>query len=423
MLKKFLLSLLLLLLSPLAANAALRGTAVSANTTAALSISLNLASISGLAVGDVVILGLGNDHGSATFTITGSTFLAVPNSSDQQVDSGEGTSTSGVRYRIIDGTETTITIAVGTSSLITAVARAYSGRAASPFTVTPVVTGPIARANVPVSLSITGIAGNAGDDLVLVVPGGESDPTDTWTFTAPTSPACAHSLTTYSAATFSQVIGSCDVVGYAGGATGTLTGGALTHAGGGASQTGYVAYLISLAAGGGSGAALVGAASDTTSATGALTNGSAAFVPLILDSTGRSDQIGMGSGPGTGSGDTAEVAFTKLKQWASDLNAMFAQIFPNRSLQTPTTGFSIAAGINVTQLVLNPAGTLSTGTVTMPVSPGDNQPFQLFSSQTVTTLTMNTSDGTTINGAPTTIIANTSVKFRFVLSLSKWFRE
>jgi len=113
----------------------------------------------------------------------------------------------------------------------------------------------------------------------------------------------------------------------------------------------------------------------------------------------------------------------KLKQWAADLNAMMQQLYGIRSLQTPMTGFTIAAGATVSLLVLNPAGTLATGTVTFPANPADNQPFELMSSQTVTALTANTSDSSTSNGAPTALTANIAVKFRFVKSLGKWFRE
>jgi hypothetical protein len=44
-------------------------------------------------------------------------------------------------------------------------------------------------------------------------------------------------------------------------------------------------------------------------------------------------------------------------------------------------------------------------------------------SQTVTSLTFNTSDGSSINGAPTTITANAIVKYWFMASLNTWFRE
>lgn len=186
-----------------------------------------------------------------------------------------------------------------------------------------------------------------------------------------------------------------------------------------------IAHVFVAAAAGG--AALAGAASDTTTASGALTTGGPApFAPIVLDNAGHaggSDQIGLGSGPNTGTGDAANLAFTKLKQWAADANSMMAQLYGTRSVQTPTTGFTIAAAAGVTQLVLNPAGTLATGTVTFPPNPGDNQPFSLMTSQTITALTANTSDGNSINGAPTTLSANTAVRWRFITSLSKWFRE
>lgn len=175
------------------------------------------------------------------------------------------------------------------------------------------------------------------------------------------------------------------------------------------------------------GAALAGAATDTVTGSASLTTGlTPAFAPVVLDDpahAGGSDQIGIGSAPNDGTGDPARTAFTKLKQWAIDLNLMTAQLFGTRSLQTPTTGFAITVARGVTQLVINPAGTLATGTVTLPVSPGDNQPFSLSTAQTVTALTLNTSDGSAVGAAATTIAANTTLRYRYITSLNKWFRE
>ena len=126
---------------------------------------------------------------------------------------------------------------------------------------------------------------------------------------------------------------------------------------------------------------------------------------------------------GTETGDDAWVAFPKLKQWARDLNTMLGQIFPTRSLQAPVTGFSITPGAGITQLVLNPAGTLAAGTITMPPSPGDNQPFTVLTSQTITAATFNANAGQTLNGAPTTLAANTAVKWIYEAALSTWFRS
>jgi hypothetical protein len=63
-------------------------------------------------------------------------------------------------------------------------------------------------------------------------------------------------------------------------------------------------------------------------------------------------QIFMGTGvPGTG--DSALVAFTKLKQSLADANTNFAKLFLVRSIQAPVTGFAIAAAAGITDLVLN----------------------------------------------------------------------
>jgi hypothetical protein len=188
------------------------------------------------------------------------------------------------------------------------------------------------------------------------------------------------------------------------GATGTLTGGLSNNKG---ATANYGSVVISLAAASGGAAALASAASSATSATAALTAGGLPFAPLT---------IGLGTTANDGTGDPARTAFNKL-------NVMSAQLYGVRSVQTPTTGFTIAAAHGVTQLVLTPAGTLATGAVTFPPTPGDNQPFELVSTQTVTALTLNTSDGSTIDSAPTTITAAAALQYRFIGSLGIWLRE
>jgi hypothetical protein len=187
-----------------------------------------------------------------------------------------------------------------------------------------------------------------------------------------------------------------------------------------------VSIVTLKAATGSPGAALAGAASDTMSATGVLTAPAAPFEPILVDSAshaGGSTAINMGTGPNTGTGDPVDIAFMKIKQDMADINTMMGQLFPSRSVQTPTTGFAIAAAVGVTKLILNPAGTLAAGTVTLPPNPADQQPFVAATSQTITAFTANTSDGATLNGAPGTLAANTSVRWVFEAALNTWFRE
>lgn len=71
---------------------------------------------------------------------------------------------------------------------------------------------------------------------------------------------------------------------------------------------------------------------------------------------------------------------------------------------------------------LTPAGTIATFTTTMPAAPLDKQEVWISTTQTITTWTLNPNTGQTINGAPTTLGANTSVQFRYNLATTTWFR-
>ena len=65
----------------------------------------------------------------------------------------------------------------------------------------------------------------------------------------------------------------------------------------------------------------------------------------------------------------------------------------------PTTGFSQAINNGISTLVLDPAGTLATGTVTMPSAPGDGQTVQIKTSQAIAALTIAAPGGATVTGA------------------------
>jgi len=89
--------------------------------------------------------------------------------------------------------------------------------------------------------------------------------------------------------------------------------------------------------------------------------------------------------------------------------------------QAPTTGFSytFAAGVNV--LVMNPAGTLATGTITMPASPSDGMTITFSSTRTITALTVNANTGQSIVSAPTVLPANQAGAYVYRLSNTTWY--
>jgi len=94
----------------------------------------------------------------------------------------------------------------------------------------------------------------------------------------------------------------------------------------------------------------------------------------------------------------------------------------SKSVQVPTTGFSITVADNISALILNPAGTLATGTITMPATPIDGQIIRFSSSQTITALTVSANSGQTISGAPSTMGATLPFAYIYHLAGTNWYR-
>lgn len=91
--------------------------------------------------------------------------------------------------------------------------------------------------------------------------------------------------------------------------------------------------------------------------------------------------------------------------------------------QAPTTGFSytFAAGTNV--LVMNPAGTLATGTITMPSAPADGMTITISTTQEITALTLNGNTGQSIGGSQVARFpANSAMQFVYRLTDTTWYR-
>ena len=89
--------------------------------------------------------------------------------------------------------------------------------------------------------------------------------------------------------------------------------------------------------------------------------------------------------------------------------------------QAPTTGFSytFAAGVNV--LVMQPAGTLATGTITMPAAPADGMTITFSSSQQITALTVQGNTGQSMSNAVTFLPGKTAASYVYRLSNTTWY--
>lgn len=93
----------------------------------------------------------------------------------------------------------------------------------------------------------------------------------------------------------------------------------------------------------------------------------------------------------------------------------------NYSFQTPTTGFTITLANNIWHTILDPAGTLATGTITMPALPGDGMIVNVRSSQTITALTISPNTSQSVKGNPTTLAAGGTVEAIYHAANTTWY--
>lgn len=88
---------------------------------------------------------------------------------------------------------------------------------------------------------------------------------------------------------------------------------------------------------------------------------------------------------------------------------------------TPATGFALTLGDFVWHTVIDPAGTLATGTITMPPNPVDGQIVNVRSSQVVTSLTVSANTSQSIKGNPTSLAVGGTFECMFRLTNTTWY--
>ena len=90
---------------------------------------------------------------------------------------------------------------------------------------------------------------------------------------------------------------------------------------------------------------------------------------------------------------------------------------------TQVSGFALTGLTNQATVVITGAGTLASGSVTMPSAPTDGQSFRLACQVTVTALTMAPAAGQTLSGAPTTCGPTAGHEWVYVGGAAKtWFQ-
>jgi hypothetical protein len=85
-----------------------------------------------------------------------------------------------------------------------------------------------------------------------------------------------------------------------------------------------------------------------------------------------------------------------------------------------TTGFSYTFAAGTQTLVINPAATLASGTITMPVAPDDGMVITFSSTKQITALTV-AGNGKTVVGGPTILPAGQAITLVYSSTNSSWY--
>jgi hypothetical protein len=109
----------------------------------------------------------------------------------------------------------------------------------------------------------------------------------------------------------------------------------------------------------------------------------------------------------------------------------FQQTFASPTLATnvytPGTGFNLPVPTPVAQqqwMLIQPAGTLATGSVTLPLntSTPDGTEVLITTTQQITAFTLNANGASQLYGAPSTLAAQDFFRMRFVQATNSWYR-
>lgn len=123
-------------------------------------------------------------------------------------------------------------------------------------------------------------------------------------------------------------------------------------------------------------------------------------------------------------GDARKVSITQLLQY---FQQTFASPTVATNLYTPGTGFNITVPTTTTEqqwMVIQPAGTLAAGTVTLPLNTGvpDGTQVLVTTTQIITSFTLALNGAAAAFGAPTTLAANAFFTMRFYQATNSWYR-
>jgi hypothetical protein len=123
-------------------------------------------------------------------------------------------------------------------------------------------------------------------------------------------------------------------------------------------------------------------------------------------------------------GDARKMSVSALLQY---FQATFAAPTVATNLFTPGTGFNVAVPTPVSEqqwMIIQPAGTLATGTITLPLNTGtpDGTEVLVTTTQQITAFTLVLNGAVNGYGAPTTLAAQDFFRMRFYQATNSWYR-
>jgi hypothetical protein len=143
-------------------------------------------------------------------------------------------------------------------------------------------------------------------------------------------------------------------------------------------------------------------------------------LPLLMQAS-PGDQIPVYT---PNNGDARRLPIGALLQY---FQQTFAAPALATSIATPGTGFNITVPTPVSQqqwMLLQPAGTLAVGTITLPLNTQtpDGTEVLITTTQQITSFTLALNGASAAYGVPGNLAAQDFFRVRFVQSLNSWYR-
>jgi hypothetical protein len=123
-------------------------------------------------------------------------------------------------------------------------------------------------------------------------------------------------------------------------------------------------------------------------------------------------------------GDARKMSVSALLQY---FQTTFAAPTVATNLFTPGTGFNVSVPTPVSEqqwMIIQPAGTLASGTVTLPLNTGtpDGTEVLVTTTQQITAFTLALNGAANAYGAPSTLAAQDFFRMRFYQATNSWYR-